>query len=226
MNKADQIREAREQAGMTQETLAERLGVSRQAVSKWEMGNAEPSLENLSALAEILGVEFTDRELPANVKNSWKPLSLLLGCLLLAALAALGAVLRPWDTPSDTGVETNLPSIASIAFFTRDGTPLRPDLGDGWLLFEPETQVLMAVSFQDSKAAPVLAVSAFITPTGTETFDERQQLAVQAVDSGRSIALLPLDMSPEIMTMGHLDVMLECGGGQAVTDTLNITTVS
>ena len=223
MNKADQIREAREQAGMTQETLAERLGVSRQAVSKWELGNAEPSLENLSALAEILGVEFTDEELQKNAKNPWKPLSLLLGCLLLAALVALGAVLRPWEAPEDG---QDLPSIASIAFFTPDGTPLRPDLGDGWLLFAPEAQVLMAVSFQDNETSPVHAVSAFITPTGTETFDERQQVAVQAVDSARSIALLPLDMSPEIMSMGHLDVMLECGGGQTVTETLNITTVS
>ncbi len=226
MSKADQIREAREQAGMTQEALAERLGVSRQAVSKWEMGNAEPSLENLRALTEILGVEFTGEESPANAKNPWKPLSLFLGCLLLAALIALGAVLRPRDTPPGLETEDGLPSITSIAFFAPDGTPLRPDLGDGWLCFAPDTQVLMAVSFQDSEAAPVFAVSAFITPTGTETFNQRQQLAVQSVDSARSISLLPLDMSLEIMSMGHVDVMLECGGGKTVTETLNITTMS
>jgi len=223
LNKADQIREAREQAGMTQEALAEKLDVSRQAVSKWELGNAEPSLENLNALSQVLGVEFAGEEPPAQTKNPWRPLALLLGCLLLAALAALGAVLRPWDTPEKN---QSVPSITSIAFFTPDGTPLRPDLGDGWLLFAPDAQVLMAVSFQDSETAPVFAVSAFITPTGTETLDERQQLVVRAVDSTRSIALLPLDMSLEIMTMGHLDVMLECGGGQTVTETLNITTMS
>lgn len=223
MNKADQIREAREQAGMTQETLAERLGVSRQAVSKWEMGASEPSLENLHALSQVLSTEFAGEELPVQAKNPWKPLSLILGCLLLAALAVLGAILRPWNTPENG---QDVPSVTSIAFFTPDGTPLRPELGDGWLLFAPDTQVLMAVSFQNSETAPVHAVSAFITPTGTETFNERQQLAVQAVDSARSIALLPLDMSPEIMSMGHLDVMLECVGGQTMTETLNITTIS
>lgn len=37
------IREGRERLGMSQEALAERLSVSRQAVSKWEMGTSVPS---------------------------------------------------------------------------------------------------------------------------------------------------------------------------------------
>ena len=41
---------------MTQEFVAETLGVSRQAVSKWECGDALPSTENLFALAELYGV--------------------------------------------------------------------------------------------------------------------------------------------------------------------------
>lgn len=41
---------------MTQEQVADRLSVSRQAVSKWENGTAEPSTANLLALAELFGV--------------------------------------------------------------------------------------------------------------------------------------------------------------------------
>lgn len=41
---------------MTQEFVAERLGVSRQAVSKWENGTSEPSTSNLLALAKLYGV--------------------------------------------------------------------------------------------------------------------------------------------------------------------------
>ena len=41
---------------MTQEFVAESLGVSRQAVSKWETGAAEPSTSNLIALAKLYGV--------------------------------------------------------------------------------------------------------------------------------------------------------------------------
>ena len=47
-------------AGYSQELLAERLGVSRQAVSKWETGAAEPSTSNLLALAKLYGVDPGD----------------------------------------------------------------------------------------------------------------------------------------------------------------------
>ena len=41
---------------MTQEFVAEQLGVSRQAVSKWESGTSDPSTSNLLALANLFGV--------------------------------------------------------------------------------------------------------------------------------------------------------------------------
>ena len=50
------IREYRTRCGMTQEFVAEALGVSRQAVSKWESGRADPSTTNLIALAKLLEV--------------------------------------------------------------------------------------------------------------------------------------------------------------------------
>ncbi|MEE3438127.1 MAG: helix-turn-helix transcriptional regulator [Lachnospiraceae bacterium] len=42
---------------MTQEFVAETIGVSRQAVSKWENGTSDPSTTNLMALAKLFGVE-------------------------------------------------------------------------------------------------------------------------------------------------------------------------
>ena len=42
---------------MTQEFVAETLGVSRQAVSKWESGASDPSTTNLMALSKLFGVE-------------------------------------------------------------------------------------------------------------------------------------------------------------------------
>ena len=41
---------------MTQEFVAETLGVSRQAVSKWETGTSDPSTSNLIALAKLFGI--------------------------------------------------------------------------------------------------------------------------------------------------------------------------
>lgn len=50
----------RQTCGMTQEFVAESLGVSRQAVSKWETGAAEPSTSNLLALANLYGIDPGD----------------------------------------------------------------------------------------------------------------------------------------------------------------------
>ena len=50
------IKEHRTRCCMTQEFVAEHLGVSRQAVSKWENGTSDPSTSNLLALAKLFGV--------------------------------------------------------------------------------------------------------------------------------------------------------------------------
>ena len=50
------LKEHRVRCKMTQEFVAESLGVSRQAVSKWETGTADPSTSNLLALAKLFGV--------------------------------------------------------------------------------------------------------------------------------------------------------------------------
>ena len=52
----EKILYCRKRAGLSQEALAERLGVSRQAVSKWETGEALPETGKLAALAAELGV--------------------------------------------------------------------------------------------------------------------------------------------------------------------------
>ena len=46
----------RKKCGLSQETLAEKIGVSRQAVSKWETGDALPEITKLKSLAECFGV--------------------------------------------------------------------------------------------------------------------------------------------------------------------------
>jgi DNA-binding XRE family transcriptional regulator len=56
-NLGDAIKSNRIRCNMTQELVAERLGVSRQAVSKWENGISDPSTANLIALAKLFGIE-------------------------------------------------------------------------------------------------------------------------------------------------------------------------
>ena len=54
------IKQHRTECRMTQEFVAETLGVSRQAVSKWESGASDPSTTNLMALAKLFGVSAED----------------------------------------------------------------------------------------------------------------------------------------------------------------------
>ena len=50
------LKEYRTRCGMTQEFVAESMGVSRQAVSKWENGTADPATSNLLKLAKLYGI--------------------------------------------------------------------------------------------------------------------------------------------------------------------------
>lgn len=52
----ESLKEYRVQCNMTQEFVAEAIGVSRQAVSKWETGSSDPSTANLIALAKLYGI--------------------------------------------------------------------------------------------------------------------------------------------------------------------------
>ena len=56
MNLSEKILYCRKKAGLSQEALAEKLGVSRQAVSKWETGEAVPELSKLVLLAKTFDV--------------------------------------------------------------------------------------------------------------------------------------------------------------------------
>ena len=73
MTLGQNIQTARRAKGLSQEALAERIGVSRQALGKWEKDTALPGLDNLQALAAelgtgvdaLLGAEQADPAAPA-----------------------------------------------------------------------------------------------------------------------------------------------------------------
>lgn len=56
MELRDKLTALRKENGYTQSTLAEKMDVSRQAISSWELGETVPSLENLMRLGELYGV--------------------------------------------------------------------------------------------------------------------------------------------------------------------------
>ena len=60
MTLAEKILHLRTQLGLSQLELAEKLGVSRQSVSKWETGQSVPDLEKLIKLADLFGISVDE----------------------------------------------------------------------------------------------------------------------------------------------------------------------
>lgn len=56
IKQGDYLKELRMKKGLSQEKLAEQLGISRQSVSKWEQGYAVPSSDNVLELSKLYGI--------------------------------------------------------------------------------------------------------------------------------------------------------------------------
>jgi len=79
MNTGEKIHQLRKGLGMTQEELASQLDVSRQAISKWELGESLPDTENIIQIGKLFGVSTdyllydqyeSDMDIPAVRINS------------------------------------------------------------------------------------------------------------------------------------------------------------
>lgn len=67
---SEALKENRLRCKMTQEFVSETLGVSRQAVSKWENGTSDPSTSNLLALAKLYGISAEELLTSVNRKGN------------------------------------------------------------------------------------------------------------------------------------------------------------
>lgn len=56
----NKLYELRKQKGLSQEELANRLNVSRQTVSKWEVGDSTPDMEKLIAMSDLFGISLDE----------------------------------------------------------------------------------------------------------------------------------------------------------------------
>ena len=129
----DKIHQLRKVKGLSQEELASQLTVSRQAISKWELGESVPDTENVVQLSKLFGVSTdfllndeyeSDTDIPAvkvnneNLKIEFQSKTrkvsyLLLGIALLGVLTmwvlsfqipAMRSVAKPWDSAVKDGI--------------------------------------------------------------------------------------------------------------------------
>lgn len=69
MSLSENIKNKRKELKLSQEYIADQLGVSRQAVSKWETGQSEPTASNLTELAALFGISLSELVEPATYAN-------------------------------------------------------------------------------------------------------------------------------------------------------------
>ena len=102
MDLAQRLQELRKKAGYSQEQLAGLLGLSRQAVSKWEANQGKPDIDNIIKLTEIyhvsadyllLGTEAPDKAPPAEKRELPKEYRQAVKTIAIVAAAALTTVL-------------------------------------------------------------------------------------------------------------------------------------
>lgn len=104
-NFSKRLKQLREQSGFTQEQIAEKIGVTRQAVSRWEQGYTQPDMEMLVTLSEVLQVDAEALAFGKNAKQYKQFQNRYLVCLTAALLSAaavflattlLGPVIKAW----------------------------------------------------------------------------------------------------------------------------------
>lgn len=132
MSLGKKIQSLRKKQGLSQEELAERLVVTRQTISKWELEQSTPELQYISQISEIFGVT-TDYLIKDNIvepdptgkenddarqadqalqikKHQWRFLGIVLMVLGLIIVNALivSSIVHPWETVNDFGHFTGL----------------------------------------------------------------------------------------------------------------------
>lgn len=237
MTLGGQIRQARENMNLSQEELAAQLGVSRQAISKWENDSSIPQGINREMLSQTLGLELAVSEM-SEVLVKKHGIGMWLGWVLAAILFLMLCV--------TVGIGLSLLSYQDSTLDVHDDINTSEEwMMDNQLTDAPTTSTLKSIQFYDSQQNIVEAeagwynaagiasilvqwegntpnnIKILCTPTGTETEEYTELLLTKSVLDGNSAALLSADVLVEGI-MGHVYFELDYGNTVIVSDIYNI----
>ena len=131
----EKIYQLRKQSAMSQDEVAEKINVSRQALSRWENGTAQPSADNIVEISKLFGVttDFllnndyqNDEDIPV-VKEVKKVNHILRANLIKAAIISQACMLNIAIQP----VDNDIPS--TIAFWFRGITIILLLISSIWM---------------------------------------------------------------------------------------------
>ena len=107
MKLSDKLIALRKNAGMSQEELAEKLDVSRQAISRWENDSAKPDADHLLQISKLFGVTAdyllneayeSDDDLPKVKQQNHILHTNLTLIAIIAQVSFLNAAIKPFDS--------------------------------------------------------------------------------------------------------------------------------
>ena len=213
MTLGEQIKQARENKNMSQEELAFQLGISRQAVSKWENNLAVPQGINKDLMKQILELDVLENEVVLE-KNSnllalfgWAVSGLLAIVLFVICIKNVSEVKKT--------EEEQAPTIKSITFYDKN-----QEIVDAEALWY-NSAYMESILVQWEGGTPN-SIQMFATPSGTETLDETELLLTKTVKDGDSVELLDADHLKDDYML-HVYFQLDFGNGNIIiSDLYNI----
>lgn len=144
MGLGQNILERRKALKLSQEYVAEQLGVSRQAVSKWETGQTEPTAKNLVQLAQLFGITVSELIEPDEIslqaeaapKEEKKPVKEFLAIVAYSAAVILSTI-RTNDPyfPVFASVMILIPATIMAFFISRQDKAVRLKMAVKELLY-------------------------------------------------------------------------------------------
>ena len=200
MTLGQRIQELRKEKGLSQEGLGEQLGVSRQAVSRWEMDGAVPEVDNLIAMSRIFGVSLNDllqvEEGPSgpeakvvlSLPRPWK-----LGILALALLTLL--------------------SLGSNAYLAWRLGGLEERQAAEQRALDPEVPMVVGFDYDYTLWGDKTHIEHIFRLTLARQM-EGLEVELQAVDGGGNVHLLPLTSAGGTVYTGKLE--LKCPEGRTM----------
>lgn len=143
MDWSEEIRRRREERHLSQEELAEAVGVSRQAVSKWESGAAQPTGANRRALLQALDLREEEEAPP--LRRAWRERAgwIAAGVLLLALAGALLLPRAASEAPAG-------PRLQSVRFYDEAMQEVLPEAN--W--YDADRAVCLLVQWEGGSRRP------------------------------------------------------------------------
>ena len=220
MTLGKQIKKAREQKNISQEELADRLSVSRQAVSKWENDLSVPHGVNRDMLARELALELvTNSEAPKRYKAAvyagWIVAAVLL--VLVIALCIHISQMHRWSDIKEnltTGKETEEAAFRRVRFF--DGQ--MNEVFSEALWYDGSQIKWILVQWTGGGANSIKMLH---TPSGSDTMDQTELLQTKTIFDDDSVILLSAESMKNVV-QGHIFFQLDFGEHSITSEIYNV----